>query len=61
MTRMKHLWTLLLWKIGWPDRCIECQGAKGGAYGNENIVDGMVICDYCHAEYMRDSQEEKVT
>jgi len=35
-----------------PDRdaCQICHGAKGGVPGNENIVDGVTICDYCHAE-----------
>lgn len=59
MAWMRRLWLLFLWKIGWPDQCSECQGAKGGAYGNENIVDGMLMCDYCHAEHMRQAQEER--
>ena len=32
------------------DRCQSCQGAKGGVRGNENIVDGVVLCDYCSVE-----------
>jgi len=31
------------------DACEECHGAKGGVPGNENIVDGRTLCDYCHA------------
>lgn len=30
------------------DACEECHGAKGGTPGNENVVDGRVLCDYCH-------------
>jgi hypothetical protein len=32
------------------DNCVRCKGSKGGVRGNENIVDGEVLCDYCHAE-----------
>ena len=32
------------------DACQVCHGMKGGEPGNENIVDGIVMCDYCHAE-----------
>jgi cytochrome c5 len=35
------------------DACQVCHGTKGGEPGNENIVDGMVMCDYCHAEKVR--------
>jgi hypothetical protein len=31
------------------DNCELCHGASGGVRGNENIVGGKVICDYCHA------------
>jgi hypothetical protein len=34
------------------DRCEKCKGAKGGVFGNENIVRGRILCDYCHAEEM---------
>lgn len=30
-----------------PDGCQVCRGAKGGAPGNENVRDGVVVCDYC--------------
>jgi|GEM_PF-5424251 len=39
------------------DTCQICQGAKGGVPGNENVVDGVVVCDYCHAEQL--SQEDE--
>lgn len=32
-----------------PDNCQICLGRSGGMKGNENIVDGIVMCDYCHA------------
>jgi hypothetical protein len=35
------------------DGCEICHGAKGGVPGNENIVDGKVMCDYCHADTLR--------
>jgi hypothetical protein len=31
------------------DNCELCHGTRGGVPGNENRVDGKVICDYCHA------------
>jgi hypothetical protein len=32
------------------DACEMCLGAKGGVPGNENIIGGVVMCDYCHAD-----------
>jgi len=29
------------------DDCIRCQGRNGGVPGNENMVDGSPVCDYC--------------
>jgi len=34
------------------DNCEICKGTKGGVKGNENIIDGVVMCDYCDAEKM---------
>lgn len=31
------------------DNCEVCKGEKGGMLGNENIVRGIRMCDYCHA------------
>lgn len=31
------------------DDCQVCHGANGGVKGNENVVAGVVMCDYCHA------------
>lgn len=38
------------------DGCETCQGARGGVPGNENIIDGKKVCDYCHADMMRNKQ-----
>jgi hypothetical protein len=35
-----------------PDRCEICHGENGGVPGNENIVRGRIMCDYCHARFM---------
>lgn len=39
-------------KEGWTwhrskDDCSVCKGEKGGVKGNENIIDGKLVCDYC--------------
>ncbi len=31
----------------YPDNCERCVGMLGGVRGNENRVDGRVLCDYC--------------
>lgn len=33
----------------WTDDCEICDGVRGGVPGNENVIDGVVMCDYCHA------------
>lgn len=32
-----------------PDRCEVCHGDRGGVRGNENLVNGTIMCDYCSA------------
>jgi hypothetical protein len=32
------------------DNCEWCHGLRGGVLGNENIIAGIITCDYCHAE-----------
>ena len=32
------------------DNCEICHGEQGGVRGNENVVDGKLICDYCHSK-----------
>jgi len=34
---------------GEVDDCEFCLGAKGGVNGNENVSNGIVVCDYCSA------------
>ena len=31
----------------YPDNCERCAGLWGGVRGNENVIDGRVLCDYC--------------
>ena len=31
------------------DGCEICNGNSGGVLGNENIINGHIVCDYCHA------------
>ena len=33
-----------------PDKCSMPDCSRKGERGNENIVDGVVMCDYCHAK-----------
>lgn len=32
------------------DNCQVCRGARGGVLGNENVIAGVIVCDYCHAD-----------
>jgi hypothetical protein len=50
---VKRIWTLLLYTLKVRDRCAECRGVRGGAYGNENVIGGRLVCDYCHGDMMR--------
>ncbi|AFU88222.1 hypothetical protein CcrColossus_gp352 [Caulobacter phage CcrColossus] len=34
------------------DDCSICQGRSGGVPGNENVIGGKLVCDYCHAADM---------
>jgi hypothetical protein len=34
------------------DGCRLCLGAKGGVPGNENVIGGVVVCDYCSSTLM---------
>lgn len=35
------------------DNCEICRGKRGGVKGNENIIDGKIMCDYCHADTLK--------
>lgn len=41
------------------DGCKFCLGAKGGVPGNENLIGGEVICDYCTSLLMKIKDAEK--
>lgn len=41
----------------YPDNCEVCKGTNGGVRGNENIVDDVVMCDYCHASTIMDEED----
>lgn len=34
------------------DACELCNGRSGGVKGNENVIDGIAMCDYCHADIL---------
>lgn len=36
-----------------PDRCRQPGCSRLGVRGNENNIDGVVMCDYCHSREMR--------
>jgi len=41
-----------------PDEC-EVEGCgRGGVRGNENIIDDVVTCDYCHIEQLMKEADE---
>jgi hypothetical protein len=35
------------------DNCSVCRGERGGVPGNENRIDGTVMCDYCSVDYVK--------
>ena len=43
MNLMSRIWSVF------PDKCEVCHGESGGIRGNENIVRGITMCDYCDA------------
>lgn len=43
--KLFRFWRYLLGR----DNCERCEG-KRGARGNENIIDGIVMCDYCSVD-----------
>ena len=32
------------------DNCSRCNGRSGGVPGNENVIDGKPVCDFCDAK-----------
>lgn len=45
-------------KIKEKDNCERCKGDRGGVKGNENVIDGVVLCDYCHADMGIDEDDD---
>lgn len=50
---IERLWALL------PDECDVEGCSRQGVRGNENIIEGMIVCDYCSSKKM-DGHELKV-
>jgi hypothetical protein len=59
---------ILEWLFGWnewlwnllPDNCERKDCKRWGCRGNENIIDGEVVCDYCHcADMLKITDVEK--
>ena len=46
---IERLWALL------PDKCERPDCSRAGVRGNENRVNGQIVCDYC---YCKDKQAE---
>lgn len=35
-----------------PDGCQICAGTRGGVPGNENLINGISVCDYCRVDML---------
>jgi hypothetical protein len=46
---IKDWLTEILWNM-LPDKCEHKYCARYGVRGNENIIEGKVMCDYCHSK-----------
>ena len=55
--RIAQLLKEWLWSFR-RDNCQFCRGTQGGVLGNENWVDGLLMCDYCHAEILERDERE---
>jgi hypothetical protein len=44
-------------KHGEKDGCTVCNGEKGGVPGNENVIDGKLVCDYCLAVMLEEKKK----
>jgi len=42
--------TALVPKTAMRDNCAKCHGKRGGVPGNENVVNGLTLCDHCSQE-----------
>jgi hypothetical protein len=45
-----HEW---LWRL-LPDKCQRVGCCRLGVRGNENVINGQIICDYCYAKIVDD-------
>ena len=36
------------------DNCEVCKGSRGGVRGNENVIEGVVMCDFCSMDRSND-------
>ena len=53
----RTLHKLIEWLRGWlPDRCEMPGCLRHGVRGNENIIDGKRVCDYCHVRMTLERQ-----
>lgn len=45
--------SILEWLWSWlPDRCEVAGCSRQGVRGNENVIDGRIVCDDCHARML---------
>ncbi len=52
MKVLEWLWRFL------PDKC-EMEGCcRKGVRGNENIIDGKIVCDFCHIQQLLDEETQ---
>lgn len=42
------------------DNCERCKGSRGGVLGNENVIGGVVLCDYCSVDVYKELEAKKV-
>lgn len=46
---MRMIWAIIEWGWGFlPDQCEMPGCCREGVRGNENVIDGKIVCDYCH-------------
>jgi hypothetical protein len=42
------------------DKCEVCKGKNGGLRGNENIIKGVIMCDYCSAARFHEDDNTEI-
>jgi hypothetical protein len=48
----QRAWNWYARRAGW-NTCEACDDTRGGTIGNGQIIDGVLLCDYCHCDQMR--------